>query len=484
MKARTILALVLAALAAPAALGQTAFSFQGQLAQGGVAANGVYDVRVRMYDAASGGNQVGPTFCFDNVPIVNGLFSTTLDFGDAFLTAASRFIEIEFRVDTGTGCGVSTGYNTLSPRTQVLSVPMATHARTAGALSALDGSPIVAVQADNNGRVGIGTSTPATSVHVLASDAHLRLDNVGPANFAALELTSPTRRWDVGVGGATSGALADKFYIYDITNNLPRLVIDAAGSVGIGTSSPAGPLDLRYGSSFIMVDPTYADLHFNGGSDGFFGFYNDGVSTGRTEFISGNGVNLSINNSDGNIGIGALPTASKLYVNGPIAMAPVVRTKTVHGSAFLPQHINDPTGGGTVGGRNVVDFVGSANSGSVGFSTSGGSPVPYYASLDLPDGAALVDLTLDARDGHATQDIVLNLIKTSLITGQVTTLATVFTSGSSTSTIQHPTIGDINETVDNNSYVYFLECTMCTSGSNIHWLLAARVHYSITAPLP
>jgi hypothetical protein len=47
----------------------TAFTYQGELAGGGVPVTGAYDVRFRLFDAASGGTQIGSTLCSD--PIIS-----------------------------------------------------------------------------------------------------------------------------------------------------------------------------------------------------------------------------------------------------------------------------------------------------------------------------------------------------------------------------------------------------------------------------
>ena len=74
---------------APAAIGPqaiigTGFTYQGRLTDGGKPANGVYDFRFILFDAAAGGAQVGPTVNKDDVPVTAGLFNITLDFGAVF----------------------------------------------------------------------------------------------------------------------------------------------------------------------------------------------------------------------------------------------------------------------------------------------------------------------------------------------------------------------------------------------------------------
>jgi hypothetical protein len=58
----------------------TAFTYQGRLDDGPTPANGGYDLRVVVFDAATGGNQRG-LLTNNAVAASNGLFTTTLDFG-------------------------------------------------------------------------------------------------------------------------------------------------------------------------------------------------------------------------------------------------------------------------------------------------------------------------------------------------------------------------------------------------------------------
>ncbi|MGQ9854807.1 MAG: hypothetical protein ACUVTG_15580, partial [Candidatus Oleimicrobiaceae bacterium] len=88
----------------------TAFTYQGQLKKGGNPVNGNCDLQFSLWNAASGGTQVGTTQTKTNVSVSNGLFTTSLDFGSAF-TGDARWLEIAVRCPTGSG-----SYTTLSPR--------------------------------------------------------------------------------------------------------------------------------------------------------------------------------------------------------------------------------------------------------------------------------------------------------------------------------------------------------------------------------
>jgi hypothetical protein len=68
---------------AQAAPSSTAFTYQGRLFIGDVPANGLYDLQFTNYNAAAGGHALG-AFNTNALPVTNGLFTVTLDFGAVF----------------------------------------------------------------------------------------------------------------------------------------------------------------------------------------------------------------------------------------------------------------------------------------------------------------------------------------------------------------------------------------------------------------
>lgn len=110
-----------------AALG-TAFTYQGQLKNAGAPANGACDMAFRVYDAASGGSQVG-TSLTSTVAITNGLFTTLLDFGAGVFTGDARWLDARVRCPSGSGA-----YAALTPRQAMTAVPYALFASNASML--------------------------------------------------------------------------------------------------------------------------------------------------------------------------------------------------------------------------------------------------------------------------------------------------------------------------------------------------------------
>ncbi|HVF48192.1 MAG TPA: hypothetical protein VNA17_11545, partial [Pyrinomonadaceae bacterium] len=111
---------VLISLFAVYALAQgTGFTYQGHLKSTGAPASGNHDFQFSLWDAATGGTQVGATLTLSSVTVTNGAFAATLEFGNQF-PGLDRFLEVRVRP---TGAGAS--FTILTPREQIKAVPYA-----------------------------------------------------------------------------------------------------------------------------------------------------------------------------------------------------------------------------------------------------------------------------------------------------------------------------------------------------------------------
>src|SRR6185295_18598449 len=75
----------------------SAFSYQGRLTDGGSPANGTYILQFELFDASSGGAQIGSTIADISLTATNGVFSTSLDFGAAAFSGPDRFLQISVK---------------------------------------------------------------------------------------------------------------------------------------------------------------------------------------------------------------------------------------------------------------------------------------------------------------------------------------------------------------------------------------------------
>src|SRR5690242_13409880 len=93
----------------PAFAQGTAFTYQGKLNDGANAAAGLYDFRFRIASDSAGNNLVAGPLLTNAVPVNNGLFTLTLDFGGGVFSGSNFWLQ----VDVKTNGAVS--YTTLTP---------------------------------------------------------------------------------------------------------------------------------------------------------------------------------------------------------------------------------------------------------------------------------------------------------------------------------------------------------------------------------
>lgn len=103
----------------------TAFTYQGHLQAASAEASGIYDFKFRLYDAPTGGAQIGSELAVSGITINDGRFSLSLDFGEAY-DGTPRWLEIEV-ANAGAGA-----YTLLSPRQAITPAPQAIYASKAG----------------------------------------------------------------------------------------------------------------------------------------------------------------------------------------------------------------------------------------------------------------------------------------------------------------------------------------------------------------
>src|SRR5262249_20423639 len=96
----------------------TAFTYQGRLAAGGNAINGVYDFTFTLFGTNVTGSAIAGPVTNTAVEGTNGLFTTTLDLGARF-PGADRWLEL------GVRSNASGAFTTLSPRQKITPTPYA-----------------------------------------------------------------------------------------------------------------------------------------------------------------------------------------------------------------------------------------------------------------------------------------------------------------------------------------------------------------------
>jgi hypothetical protein len=361
MKTKQLLGSLLVLLALSSAVHQavaqgTAFTYQGRLDTSGNPANGTYDFRLTIYDAAINANAVGPALTAAATPVSNGLFSVLLDFGAGVFDGNPRWLGIEVRTN---GAGA---FTPLAPRQPLTPAPYALHAADAAQAAnatllngqgasafapASGSSTYVAKSGDtmagplqlpanglvaggnqlvlSGGKVGIGTTSPGAALDVAgnisATTYYNFSGNAPPPSDVAGGLfeqanVGPTisgLNFEVWTGNASSYPMS------------PRLRVDSTGGLNVGATSD-GMIRL-HGPSIsegnIYHDATYA-LHLD---------------------TSGNALPIRIDGSalilgmKGNVGIGMEFPDVNLDVKGTVRASGVINAV---GGLVIENRTSDP----------------------------------------------------------------------------------------------------------------------------------------------
>ena len=216
-----IAALVASASSASAQVG-TAFTFQGELKQSGSAATGQADLKFRLFDAETAGNQIGSELSLLSASLAAGRFTADLDFGAGIFDGQARYLEIDVRFPAGSG-----SFITLSPRQPMRPAPYA--------LYALAGNPGPTGPAGPVGPAGTQGPEGPQGLPGQAGPMGPTGPQGAPGAAGAQGLIGPTG--PQGPAGASPFTLNGSSAVY------------TAGNVGIGTTTPAGLLELQGGST-------------------------------------------------------------------------------------------------------------------------------------------------------------------------------------------------------------------------------------------
>jgi hypothetical protein len=326
------------------ALGQgTVFNYQGRLNDNGNPAIGNYDFRFALFDAGSGGNQVSNTNSVASVPVSNGLFSVTLNFGSAAFDGSSRWLEIAVRTnDSGAD------YVVLAPRQPLTPTP---YAIFAGNAKLLGGQPTNAFAPAAGSSAYVAKSGDTMSGPLEVRSPLTVVNESLPGRTLSLEYGGDgiARLKSDGGGGSNSIAISK--------GGTDVLTIDSANRVGIGTVTPTDAFQISDG--FVLHNGAHKIIGFGHSVEGdrvlATGYPAEirlGIDTGRLLFrmsptlrtrgqvlggYSAMNEILTIT-KDSRVGIGTTEPTTKLEVVG-----------TVKASAFVGDG-SGLTGVGTTGG--------------------------------------------------------------------------------------------------------------------------------------
>lgn len=282
----------------------TAFTYQGQVMSSNSPAHGTYDMTFKLWNASSGGSQVGSTITASGTVITNGLFTVILDFGSQY-NGTSYWLELGVRTNG------AASFATLSPRQQLTPTPYAIFAEggsaagltgtlPTGDLGGTYGNPITLNNAGNSFS-GSGSGLTGLNASQLTSGtvSDLRLS----PNVALLN------GLQTFTGGNTFAGNPGSFVI---NNGLPAINTSVFTGLGLQYSIPDGESAImssyndgvgylsfytKHGSGFPILKQMVIDYYGGVGIDqqnANSGVFNNGTTNGvGLYFGSGSGEGIA-----------------------------------------------------------------------------------------------------------------------------------------------------------------------------------------------
>ncbi len=400
--ASALAAVLLASL--PALAQSTEITYQCEVRAAGAPVTQQHDLTFRVYDALTGGTQIGPTLCIDNAVPEQGRFNVTLDFG-AIYDGRIKYLEIEIRENAGNDCTSATGWVLLTPRQQITAAPLSTFAiSAASSLSAnvaglalesqqLNGQPASFYQ--NASSLTTGTLPSARLTGTYASPMFLS----SPSNFfngSGAGLTQLHAN-NISTGTLSTARLP-------IPLNLTSAAANAAVINGVNTALSSDSVGVRGeantslsgGTGVLGVVTGTGGFGVRGEAEGGYGGYFLAEGPGDTGVYASGGFNggVFVADNSGGRGIAAFNNAT----SGSTAYGVYGVTASTTGRGVMG--VGDSESGANVGvegltssttGRGVLGRAFNAGAGisyGVYGSTSSSSATAYGVYASGPLGAS------------------------------------------------------------------------------------------------
>ncbi len=166
------------------------------------------------------------------------------------------------------------------------------------------------------------------------------------------------RRWmRIQVRPAGGGAYTDLTPRQEITATPASLYSLRPWQTIFGQGYPKDGYYVNTGNtSYFGIDSAFGDLHANGGADGTFGIFSEGVASGSFNIITtagGQQTRFTLNNGSGNVGIGTISPTARLHVV-PDAGTDGVFVQAQNGTGLYGA---SASGAGVIGTSNGLDGV-------------------------------------------------------------------------------------------------------------------------------
>lgn len=384
----------------------TAFTYQGRLDSGGSPANGLYDFSFALYDAPNLGGYWGG-LTNSAVPVSNGLFTVTLDFGAPPFVGGDLWLRVGVRTNGGGA------FTLLLPRQRLTPTPYAIHAGRAQSAESVAFAGVTSTAILN------GTITADDLSSTLWDNSFWKLQgNTGAGNFLGSTDNQPlevrvnnTTAWRARPNGTSTPSLIGGHADNYIDPAAVGAVIGGGGNSGgfenvINSNGYYGTIG---GGIANAVDGPAATVA--GGNQNFATGVRSFVGGGTANWASADGATVGGGNVNlasgeyGFVGSGQSNLAQGAYsvVGGGTTNSALGEWATVGGGDHNRSELLLATVGG--GGRNVASGAvatvagGWNNQASASFSTIGGGQLNVATAENAVIAGGAVNV---ASAHHAT----------------------------------------------------------------------------------
>ena len=273
----------------------------------------------------------------------------------------------------------------------------------------------------DDGDVGIGTTAPSSPLHIKSTanqQIHLSDDSDATSNgmFLGYDSSGSTLSY---IGSAyNSNSSRIDFRTKGIASSDTKMTILGSGNVGIGTTSPAYPLDIvgfaNSTNGFRVTDGTIDNrVSWVSGNVGFFGT----ISNHPISFNTNSAERMRIL-AGGNVGIGIASPASKLHTSSSVSELTTIGVQTTSGSVGKLAGIGFATSGSSGKYKSAIGHITTSAAHGVGAMVFCVDGVADANPVEIGDEAMRIDASGNVGIGTDSPTNILHTITSSNTVGR------------------------------------------------------------------